>query len=124
MSICSFLYIFVVCYSTTATTTTPVMVVSSGLSLVSSVDCSSFPGGISGKLGSAWSGSTPPLFPRGSGGFIESASVPQQQPPSLMPLLAYANYAMHSPQVGFFFRVAFHCFVYYMFGVCSGVLGA
>ena len=31
--------------------------------------------------------------------------MPQQQPPSSMPLLAYANYAMGSPQVGFFFRV-------------------
>ena len=44
-------------------------------------------------------------MPRGSGGVIGSAFVPQQQPPSLMPLLAYANYAMGSPQVGFFFRV-------------------
>ena len=47
----------------------------------------------------------PPLMPRGSGGVIGLASVLQQQPPSLMPLLAYANYAMGSPQVGFFFRV-------------------
>ena len=47
----------------------------------------------------------PPLMLRGLGGVIGSASVPQQ-PPSSMPLLAYANYAMGSPQVGFFFRVA------------------
>ena len=47
----------------------------------------------------------PPLMPRGSGGVLGSVSVPQQQTPCLMPLLAYANYAMGSPQVGFFFRV-------------------
>ena len=29
----------------------------------------------------------------------------QQQPLSSMPLLAYANYTMGTPQVGFFFRV-------------------
>ena len=47
----------------------------------------------------------PPLMLRGSGGIIGPASVPQQQPQSLMPLLAYANYAMGASQVGFFFRV-------------------
>ena len=47
----------------------------------------------------------PPLMQRGSGGVIGSASVPQQQTSSSMPLLAYANYAMGSTQVGFFFRV-------------------
>ena len=47
----------------------------------------------------------PPLILRGSGGVIGLAYVPQQQTPSLMPLLAYANYAMGSPQVDFFFRV-------------------
>ena len=47
----------------------------------------------------------PPLTPRGSGGVLGPASVPQQQPQSLMPLKACANYAMGSSQVGFFFRV-------------------
>ena len=47
----------------------------------------------------------PSMMPRCPGGVIGLASVPQQQPPSLMPLLAYANYAMDSPRVGFFFRV-------------------
>ena len=47
----------------------------------------------------------PPLTPRGSGGVLGHASVPQQQPPSSMPLQACANYAMGSPQVDFFFRV-------------------
>ena len=42
---------------------------------------------------------------RGSEGVTGSVSVPQQQTPSSVPLLAYANYAMGSPQVGFFFRV-------------------
>ena len=45
----------------------------------------------------------PPLMPRCSGGVIGLATVSQQQPPSLMPLQAYANYAMGSPQVGFSF---------------------
>ena len=48
----------------------------------------------------------PPLStPRCPGVVIGLASVPQQQPPSSMPLQAYVNYAMGSPQVGFFFRV-------------------
>ena len=50
-----------------------------------------------------WSVAT--LTPRCSGGVLGHVFVPQQQPPSLMPLQAYANYAMSSPQVGFFFRV-------------------
>ena len=37
-----------------------------------------------------------------------------------MPLQGYANYAIGSPQVGFFFRVEPPT-VLYMFGVCSGV---
>ena len=48
---------------------------------------------------------SPPLMPRGSGGVLGSVSVPQQQTPSSMLPLAYANYAMGSPHVGFFFRV-------------------
>ena len=47
----------------------------------------------------------PPLTLWCPGGVIGLASVPQQQLLSLMPLQAYANYAMGSPQVGFFFRV-------------------
>ena len=47
----------------------------------------------------------PPLTPRSFGSVLGQASVPQQQPPSSVPLQAYANYAMGSPQVGFFFRV-------------------
>ena len=48
----------------------------------------------------------PPLLtPRCFGGVLGLASMPQQQLPSSMPLQSYANYAMGSPQVGFFFRV-------------------
>ena len=47
----------------------------------------------------------PPQMPRCHGGVSGLASMPQQQPTSLIPLLAYANYAMGSPQVGFFFGV-------------------
>ena len=52
-----------------------------------------------------WHGSTPPLMQRGSGGVLGSISVPQQQTSFSMPPLAYDNYTMGSPQVGFFFRV-------------------
>ena len=92
--------------STTATTTTPpVTVMSSGLSSVSSVTVAPSLMGLSAKQGQCEMVQPPPLMSRGSGGGIGPASVPQQQPPSSVPLLAYANYAMGSPQVGFFFRV-------------------
>ena len=74
----------------------------------------------------------PPLTPRCSPCVLGHASVPQQQPASLMPLQACANYAMGSPLVGFFFRVepptVFYiiCLVSvlvsaFYFGGCSGV---
>ena len=87
------------------TTTPPVKVVSSGLSSVSSVTMAPSLMGLPTILGQCEVAEPPPLMLRGSGGVVGLASVPQQQPPSLMPLLAYANYAMGSPQVGFFFRV-------------------
>ena len=87
------------------TTTPPVMVVSSGLALVSSVTVALSLMGFPVTLDQHGVVQPPPLMVRGSGGVIGSASGPQQQPPSLMPLLAYANYAMGSAQVGFFFRV-------------------
>ena len=92
--------------STTATTTTtPVTVVSSGLSSVSSVTVAPSLMGLPVTLDQHGVVQPPSFMLRGSGGVIGLASVPQQQPPSLMPLLAYANYAMGFPQVGFFFRV-------------------
>ena len=90
--------------STTAMITTPGMG-SSGLSSVLSVTVAPSLTGLPATLDQHEVVQPPPLKPRGSGGVIGLASVPQQQPPSLMPLLAYANYAMDSPQVGFFFRV-------------------
>ena len=63
----------------------------------------------------------PPLMLRCPGGVIGLASVPQQQPQPLNPLLAYANYAMGSPQVGFLFRAEPSTILYIMFGVHSGV---
>ena len=89
----------------TMTTTPPVMVVSSGLSSVSSVTVAPSLMGFAVTMDQHGVVQPPPLMLRGSGGVIGPASVPQQQLPSLMPLLAYANYAMGSPQVGFFFRV-------------------
>ena len=87
------------------TTTPPVMVVSSGLSSVSSVTVAPSLTGFPVNLDQHGVFQPPPLMLRGSGGVIGSVSVPQQQTPSSIPLLAYANYAMGSPQVGFFFRV-------------------
>ena len=62
------------------------------------------------------------LTPRDSGCVVGLATVPQQQPPSQMPLQAYASYAMGPPEVGFSFRVEPPTVLYfYMFGVCSSV---
>ena len=64
----------------------------------------------------------PPLMPRHSGGIVGLAIVPQQQPPSQMPLQAYASYVMGPSQVGFSLRVEPPTILsFYMFGVCSGV---
>ena len=65
------------------------------------------------------------LTPRHSGGVVGLTTVQQQQPPSQMPLQAYANYAMGSPQADFSFRVqpptlpSFYIFICLV--VCSGV---
>ena len=108
--------------TTALTTTPPVTVVSSGLSSVSSVTVAPSLTGFPVSLDQHGMVPPPPLMPRGSGGVLGSVSVPQQQTPSSMPPLAYANYAMGSPQVGFFFRVEppIIC-ILYMFGVHSGV---
>ena len=87
------------------TTTPPVTVVSSGLSSVSSVTVAPSLTGLPVSLDQYGVVPPPPLMLRGSGGVLGSFSVPQQQTPSSMPLLAYSNYAMGSAQVGFFFRV-------------------
>ena len=127
MSICSFLYLFcsALCLMfriQLPTTTPPVMVVSSGLFSMSSVTVAPSLTGFPVSLDQHGMVPPPPLMPRGSGGVTGSVSMPQQQPPSSMPPLAYANYAMGSPQGGFFFRVEPPIiYILYMFGVCSGV---
>ena len=83
--------------TTNMTTTPPVMVVSSGLSSVSSVTVPPSLMGLPATLDQCGVVQPPPLMPRGCGGITGPASVPQQQPPSSMPLLAYANYAIDSP---------------------------
>ena len=94
------------CISTMVMTTTPLaMVVSSGLSSVLSVTVAPSLMVLPATLGQHEVVLPPPLMARGSRGVIGLASVPQQQTPSSMPLLVYANYAMGSPKVGFFFRV-------------------
>ena len=120
MSICSFLYIFcsALCltFLTTAPTTTPpVTVVSSGLSSVTvAPSLTGFPV----SLDQHGMVPPPPLMPRGSGGVLGSVSVPQQQTSSSMPPLAYANYAMGSPQVDFFFRVEPPTILYLIYVWC------
>ena len=67
------------CISTTALTTTPpVMVVSSGLSSVSSVIVAPSLTGFLVRLDQHGMVPPPPLMPRGSGGVLGSVSVPQQ----------------------------------------------
>ena len=91
--------------TTAPTTTPPVTVVSSGLSSMSSVTVAPSLTGFPVNLDQHGMVPPPPLMLRGSGGVLGSVSVSQQQTPSSMPPLADANYAMGSPQVGFFFRV-------------------
>ena len=91
--------------STTMTTTPPVTVVSSGMSSLSLVTMAASLMGLPTMLVQHDVVLPPPLTPRCSGCVLGHASVPQQQPPSLMPLQACANYAMGSPQVGILFRV-------------------
>ena len=76
-------------------TTVPlVTVVSSGLSSISSVTMAPSLMGLPVTLGQCEGVLPPPLMLRYPGGVIGHASVPQQQPPSSMPLLTYANSAM------------------------------
>ena len=91
--------------SITITTTSSVTVVSSGMSSLSLVTMAPSLIGLPTTLSQHDVVLLPPMTPRCSGGVLGHASLPQQQPPSLMPLQAYANYAMGSPHVGFFFRV-------------------
>ena len=97
------------------TTNPPVTVVSSGMSSLSLVTMDSCLMGLPATLGQCGV-VLPPLLPlRCPGGFIGLASVPQQEPSSLMPLQAYVNYAMGSAQVGFFFRVEPPTILYILF---------
>ena len=103
-----FLCSFIICQAskTMATTTTPVgTVVSSSLSSLSWVTMAPSLMGLPATMGQNDVVLPPPLTPRCSGGVIGLATVSQQQPLSLIPLQAYANYAMGSPKVGFLFRV-------------------
>ena len=74
--------------TTAPTTTPPVTVVSSGLSSVTVAPS------LTGFPVSHGVVPPPPLILRGSGGVLGSVSVLQQQTPSSMLPLAYANYAM------------------------------
>ena len=87
------------------TTTSLVNVVSSGMSSLSSGTMAPSLMGLPATLSQHDVVLPPLLTPKCPGGVIGLASVPQQQPPSSIPLQAYANYAMGSPQVGFLFRV-------------------
>ena len=101
--------------TTAPATTPPVTVVSSGLSSVSPVTVAPSLTGFPVSHGMV---PPPPLIPRGSGGVLGSVSVLQQQTSSSMLPLAYANYAMGSPQVGFFFRVEPPTILYLIYVWC------
>ena len=88
--------------STPITSTPPVTVVSSGMSSLPLVTTAPSSMGLPTMLGQHDVVLLPPLTPRSFGGH---ASVPQQQPPSSVPLQACANYAVGFPQIVFFFRV-------------------
>ena len=87
------------------TATPPVTVVSSAMSSLSSMTMAPSLVGFLATLSQHDVVLLPPLTSRCSGGVLGLASVAQQQPPSSLPLEAYANYPMGSPHVGFFFRV-------------------
>ena len=92
--------------TTMAMTTTPlVTVVSSVMSSLSSVTMAPSLTRLPATLGQHNVVLPQPLTLRCSGAILGLASVLQQQPPSLVPLQAYANNAMGSPHIGFFFRV-------------------
>ena len=79
--------------STAMTTTTPVTVVSSSMSSLSLVTMAPFLMGLPAILGQDVV-LPQPLTPKHSGSLVGLATVPQQQPPSQIPLQAYANYAI------------------------------
>ena len=89
--------------TTTAMTTTPQWLVSSSMASLSSVTVAPSLMGLPATLGQHDVVLPPLLTLRCSGGVIGLATVSQQQPPSPIPFQAYANYAMGSPWVGFFF---------------------
>ena len=86
------------------TTTPPVMVVSSGLSLVSSVTVAPSQMGFPVTLDQCGV-LQPPTLTKRLWRCYWPCLVPQQQPAFSVPLVAYVNYVMGSPQVGFFFRI-------------------
>ena len=92
--------------------------VSSGLSSMSSVTVAPSLTGFPVSLDQHGMVPPLPLMPRGTGGVLGSVSVPQQQTPSSVPSRAYANYAMGSPQVGFFFRVEHPTVLYLIYIWC------
>ena len=92
--------------TTKAATTMPmVTVVSSTMSSLSSVTFVPSIKGLPAILGQQDVVLLPLFTPWCPGGIIGLASVAQQQCPSLMPLQAYANYTIDSPQLCFFFTV-------------------
>ena len=113
--------------TTTAMTTTPtVTVVHSDTSpLLSMVTMAPSLMGLQATSGQHDVVLPPLLTPRHPGGVIGPATVPQQQPPSQMPLQTFTNYAMGPPQVGFSFRVEPPSILYfYMFHVFWCMLSA
>ena len=85
-------------------------------------DSGSFPDRVSSKLGSAWHGSTTTLDAESLWEVFLAQFLCHSSKLHLQCLLAYANYAMGSQQVGFFFRVEPPPFcILCMFGACSGV---
>ena len=95
------------------TTTSPVTVVCSGMSsLLTTVTMAPSLMGLPATSGQHDVVLPPPLTPRHSRGVIGPATVPQQQPQSLMSLQAYATYDMGPPQIGFSSQFSLPPFIY------------
>ena len=124
---CSFLYsVFIISQASTITavTTNPMVTVvcSSTSSLLSMVTMAPSLMGLQATAGQYDVVLPPLLTPSHSGGIVPLVTVLQQQPPSHVPLQAYANYAIGPPWVCFSFRVEAPTVLFFdIFGVCSGV---
>ena len=105
-----FSVVFIMFQASTATavTTTPLVTVEySNISLLSMVTMAPTLMGLPATSGHQDVVLLPLLTPRHSRCVVGLVTMQQQQPPSQMPLQAYANYTIGPPQVGFILELSF-----------------